>query len=119
METMYNELIRDNDDIIDAMGDTEIANVVRLVQKDKNPEFLELLSLMCECDERAKKKHQERIVNMLLESSKPVVYITELLPSKDEVRISVSGKGDDWVTLREFVDYHIVNYEKRVELHFG
>ena len=100
------EMILDNDEIIDSMGDTEVQLIVDLLKKDKNPAFLEILCNLCECNETAKIGHQNRIVRMLLEHSKGVIYTTKLLPNKEDVHISVSGFGNDWQSLREFVAFN-------------
>ena len=107
VEKMYNELLRDNDDIIDAIGEEEIQKFVDLLKIDKNPHYLEFLAIICECNETAKIEHQKSIVKLLLEMSKGVVYLTELTADRADVRISVSGLKTDWVSLREYDDLYV------------
>ena len=99
---MYIEMILDNDDIIDAMGDAEVQVIVDLLKVKKNPLYLEILCNLCECNETAKISHQNRLVRMLLENSKGVIYTTKLLPDGSDVQISKSGIGNDWQSLRAF-----------------
>ena len=103
VEKMYTELVRDNNDIIMAMGEPEIKKFVDLLKVKKDPNYLNFLSAICECEENAVSTNQDRIVKLLLEEAKGVVYTTEYHPAQKEVLISVSGRGNDWQSLREFV----------------
>ena len=97
---MYSEMILDNDDIIDAMGDAEVQVIVDLLKVKKNPLYLEILCNLCECSESAKISHQNRIVKMLLEESKSVIYPTKLVPDGSDVLIAPFA--NDWQSLRAF-----------------
>ena len=97
---MYLEIINNNDDIIDAMGDAEVQLIVDLLKKDKNPAFLEILCNLCECSYTAKIGHQNRIVRMLLEQTSDVIFSTKLAPSRNDVLIQQSDKKGGWQSLR-------------------
>ena len=103
VEKMYTELVRDNNDIIMAMGEPEIKKFVDLLKVKKDPNYLNFLSAICECEENAVSTNQDRIVKLLLEEAKGVVYTTEYHPAQQEVLISLSGRGNDWQSLREYV----------------
>jgi hypothetical protein len=108
MEDMYLELVRDNDEVIDAMGDVEVQLLISLLKRDKNPLFLEMLSVLCECDDTAKIGHQNRIVTLLLEKSKGVLFDIKLDPMYNVAMISIAGPENDWMSLRKFVVFIMV-----------
>ena len=104
MEETYLEIIRDNNEIIDAIGDAEVMHVIEALKRDKNASFLEILSAMCECNGLAKISHQDRIVRILLGQNAGLLYTTQLPIRRDDMLINISGKRDDWRSLKEFVD---------------
>jgi hypothetical protein len=81
------------------MQDAEVSDLIKLLRKDKNPNYLDLLSALCVCDDASMAQHQDRITRMLLQESKGVVYLTEFHATDDEVIVSVSGRRDDWQSL--------------------
>jgi hypothetical protein len=107
---MFTQLITDNEEIILAMQDQEVSKIIQLLQSEKNPDYLNLLAALCVCEESAMHEHQERITRMLLqESSKGVVFITEFHKAQDDVLVSVSGKCDDWQSLRRYASLYPSN----------
>jgi hypothetical protein len=73
VEEMFTELIRDNEEIIMAMGEREVTHIIKLLRGDKNPDYLSLLSALCTCEEAAMGEHQQLITKRLLEESQGVL----------------------------------------------
>jgi hypothetical protein len=98
---MYIELARDSHKIIDAVGNEEVTEVLTMLRKDKNPYYLDFLSVLCECKGVAVHKQQNRIVNLLLRDQSmadSVLYQTQFLEGNIQVR---TNSKDSWKTLRE------------------
>lgn len=105
VEKMVIELIRDNDEIIDSIGEEEIDHIILELLKKRgnhNPLFLDILSVLCVCENSAKIGHQNRILKTLLEDKRAagLMYHTKL--TEEGVLLSVTGAKDTWVSLREF-----------------
>ena len=67
VEEMYIELIRDSREIIDAIGDEEVNDIIRLLRNgERNPDHLDFLSVLCECNDVAIPEQQSRITRLLL-----------------------------------------------------
>lgn len=47
---MYTELVRDNNKIVHAIGEEEMLAFVNLLKVDKQPDYLDFLSVLCECE---------------------------------------------------------------------
>lgn len=105
MEKMYTELIRDNHQLIDKLGDKEIAKVVNLLKNgDRNPDYLSFLQAMCECEEQPVVGNQNKVALELLEKNRSIVYLTEVDhsdPKDPQVTVSLDG-GKTTTLLRSF-----------------
>eukprot|EP00045_Choanoeca_perplexa_P018056 m.276491 g.276491 ORF g.276491 m.276491 type:complete len:2614 (+) comp17698_c0_seq3:125-7966(+) len=66
VEKMLSELIRDNDDVIDAIEDEQIEQYVQLLKTRRNPAFLDLFSVLCSVEGAANSVNQEKLTNVLL-----------------------------------------------------
>ena len=69
VERMYTELVRDNNQIVHAITDKEIMAFVELLKHDKQPQYLEFLSVLCECNGAPLPHNQEKIAHALLVQS--------------------------------------------------
>eukprot|EP00039_Didymoeca_costata_P001936 m.56376 g.56376 ORF g.56376 m.56376 type:complete len:2661 (+) comp11036_c1_seq1:86-8068(+) len=101
MEEMYTELVRDNLQLVQSIGEREVRKVVDLIGKDKNPDFLAFLCVLCECDDDAMADNQELVARILLEEHKGLVYLTEVNEQKTGVVVSVDNQRT-WVPLDKF-----------------
>ena len=108
VEKMYTELVRDNNKIISNMGPEEMGGFIELLKHDKNADYLEWLSVLCECEGVPIGANQSAICRGLLEETagNVYVYLTELNRAKGDVEVSTCGrpveKADDWIPLRTF-----------------
>ena len=66
VENMLTELIRDNDDVIDAIREEQIEQYTRLLKSQRNPAFLDLLSVLCSVDGAAISVNQKKLTDILL-----------------------------------------------------
>eukprot|EP00049_Salpingoeca_infusionum_P018394 m.357042 g.357042 ORF g.357042 m.357042 type:complete len:2607 (+) comp17695_c0_seq1:174-7994(+) len=100
MESMLTELIRDNQKLVDLITEEEMAQIVKLLQTDKNPDYLELLSVLCSIEGVAIGENQEKVCRLLLDStSKPMVYLTRVEDSR--LLVNVSGAQGQWLSLSD------------------
>eukprot|EP00056_Hartaetosiga_gracilis_P010415 m.153526 g.153526 ORF g.153526 m.153526 type:complete len:2653 (+) comp13309_c1_seq5:67-8025(+) len=100
METMYTELVNNNQKIVDVIDDEEINRFITLLRKDKDPCYLKFLSVLCSVDDAAIGENQENICKMLLEDDHPPVFLTEVQDS--DVVISLQGPEGPWTPLTQF-----------------
>ncbi|EGD81749.1 hypothetical protein PTSG_02461 [Salpingoeca rosetta] len=98
METMYTALVEDNQKIVDVLEEPEIQQMVDLLHKDKDPRYLQFLSVLCSVDGVAIGENQERICKMLLECDHPPVYKTRL----QDRRVFINIDGVNWTPLSDF-----------------
>ena len=68
VESLINELIRDNAQLVELCGDAEVKRVVELLTKKdgKDPNYLEFLSVLCVCENAPVKRLQDMIGKWLL-----------------------------------------------------
>eukprot|EP00039_Didymoeca_costata_P011469 m.161015 g.161015 ORF g.161015 m.161015 type:complete len:2636 (+) comp15183_c0_seq1:24-7931(+) len=101
MEKMYTELVKDNLELVECIGDREVKRVIQLIGQDKNPDFLAFLAVLCECDDNAIPEYQNKVAKLLLEDSKNLVYLTEVNEDKNGVVVSSDG-GRSWQPMESF-----------------
>ncbi|EGD74759.1 inositol 1,4,5-trisphosphate receptor type 3 [Salpingoeca rosetta] len=102
VEKMYTELVRDNNQIVHAITDKEIMMFVNLLKTDKQPQYLEFLSVLCECIGAPLPHNQDKIAKALLIDSNDSVYLTEVNGQGDGVVVSIDN-GKTWGSLYDFV----------------
>jgi inositol 1,4,5-triphosphate receptor type 1 len=110
VEPMFNELVRDNIRVIQEVTETEIKRVIDLMgTTDKNPFYLEFLSVLCVCGNDPYRKHQQSIGQLLLnqEGKTPPVFLTDVTPpgpdgAASRVMVTLSP-GSPQITLEDFV----------------
>lgn len=111
VEPMFNELVRDNIRVIQEVTETEIKRVIDLMRTaDKNPFYLEFLSVLCVCGKDPYRKHQQSIGQLLLnqEGKTPPVFLTDVTPARPgpngappKVMVTISP-GSQSITLEDF-----------------
>lgn len=107
VEPMFNELVRDNLQIILLCGEEEIKFIVQLLKENKCADFLEFLSVLSVCDGTPVTEMQNLIGKHLLELKEPPVFLTDVNSAFDgtiDVR-GVEGSGQQVnvpVKLHEF-----------------
>ena len=79
VEPMTNELLRDNQTVIDLIGESEMDRVIKFLEiTDKpEPDFLEFFSVLCVCGDHPNNAKQSYIGKKLLHRKDPPVYLTE------------------------------------------
>ena len=95
VEPMFNELVRDNVQIILLCGEEEIEFIVKLLSDKKCADFLEFLSVLSVCDGTPVTEMQNLIGKYLLDVEEPPVFLTDVNPQLDgtiDVR-GVEGSG--------------------------
>eukprot|EP00051_Salpingoeca_urceolata_P021905 m.350050 g.350050 ORF g.350050 m.350050 type:complete len:1958 (+) comp19886_c0_seq3:2025-7898(+) len=104
VEKMYTELVRDNQEIVHRVGRAEVTHFVDLLKTKKNPDYLDFLAALCECNGGPLGTHQNMVTEVLLgDPNAGTVYLTELRPEQNVVEVSVSGgKSSDWMSLVKF-----------------
>ncbi|XP_023930445.1 inositol 1,4,5-trisphosphate receptor type 3 [Lingula anatina] len=103
---MVTELIRDNRKIVDRMTTAHIDKFMNLLKTKKNYRYLELLSVLCVCNNIAIPKNQTYITDVWLkDNQKNCVYLTEMGENiKQEpgvVYVKVDHRSQ-WVKLLDF-----------------
>eukprot|EP00040_Diaphanoeca_grandis_P002750 m.22601 g.22601 ORF g.22601 m.22601 type:complete len:2904 (-) comp13869_c0_seq1:198-8909(-) len=92
VEPMFNEMLKDNIELIMGVGKAEIERVVNMLEHNKNDDFLEFLSVLCVCEGYPYRQHQTDIGLLLLDrkaGQKPPVYLTDVGPRDEQGRIDV------------------------------
>eukprot|EP00053_Salpingoeca_punica_P017480 m.168492 g.168492 ORF g.168492 m.168492 type:complete len:2590 (+) comp17217_c0_seq4:243-8012(+) len=103
VEEMYIELVCDNFKVISQMKIEEIMQFIDLLRRDKNPDCLNFLCVLCECEGVPINENQNLICDALLgDPENPLIYRTRLHPQRGDCEISLSGRGGDWISLRDF-----------------
>ncbi len=105
VEEVYIELLRDSRDIIDAIGNEEINDIIGMLRRgERNPDHLDFLSVLCECEDVAIHEQQTRVCSLLLDDEKiasQCLFETRFVKHGDvEVRTRPNAP---WVDLREYV----------------
>jgi hypothetical protein len=102
VENMYIELVLDNSKVIANIHEEEIMQFIDLLKRIKSTDCLRFLAVLCECEGVPICHNQTLICDRLLgDPNNTLVYMTEINPGKNECEVSVSGRGDDWVSLRK------------------
>eukprot|EP00050_Salpingoeca_kvevrii_P002520 m.196116 g.196116 ORF g.196116 m.196116 type:complete len:2530 (-) comp10628_c0_seq6:379-7968(-) len=100
VEPMVTELVRDNRTVIQCMSETEMRKFIDLLAKEKNPAYLDFLSVLCTAESGPIPHNQDIISRFLLEQGEACVFLTEL--KGDRVVVNMTGNDGDWIPLREF-----------------
>jgi len=104
VEKMYTELVKDNPIVVHSITDREMQAFVDLLRHDKDGDYLDFLSVLCEVAGGPVPSNQERICRMLLQESQNSVYLTELDRDRREVMVNLTGAPDAWMSLRKFAE---------------
>ncbi|XP_055891550.1 inositol 1,4,5-trisphosphate receptor type 1-like isoform X4 [Biomphalaria glabrata] len=112
---MIVELIRDKRKIVDRITHSQIDQFVTLLEKSQNYRFLDLLHVLCVCDDVAIPNNQSYIVERWLSSGQHGVYLTargqDINRQPNILYLSTTG-GKSWVALHEFVDENNECYDQ-------
>ncbi|CAH1239566.1 ITPR1 [Branchiostoma lanceolatum] len=105
---MLMELVHDNRKIVDRINKAQIDTFINLLMRNKDYRYLEMLGVLCVCDDVAIPENQEYITKVWLcdQDAKACVYHTELGPGigkeADLVYVSTTNRRR-WTPLHEFV----------------
>lgn len=106
VEPMFNEMIRDNISLIMEIQEPEILKVINMLEKDKNADYLEYLSVLCVCENAPYRANQTTIGRLLLDRKTPPVFLTEVMDRDDKgrvnIKVSQNGTWNDTTTLAKF-----------------
>ncbi|XP_055955374.1 inositol 1,4,5-trisphosphate receptor type 1 [Patella vulgata] len=112
---MIVELIRDKRKIVDRITHSQIDEFVSLLQTSQNYRFLDLLHVLCVCDDVAIPNNQSYIVKRWLQCEKKGVYLTargQDINRQPNILYISTTNGKDWMALHEFVDEANPYYNK-------
>ena len=91
---MFNELVRDNMQIVSLCGNEEIAHIISLLATNKDANFLEFLSVLSVCEGTPVKAMQDKIGQHLLSVPEPPVYLTDVNGKLDgTIDVRMDGKN--------------------------
>ncbi|XP_055890997.1 inositol 1,4,5-trisphosphate receptor-like isoform X3 [Biomphalaria glabrata] len=111
---MIVELIRNKRKIVDRITQAHIDTFIQLLRNNPSYHFLDLLQVLCVCDEVAIPNNQSYIVQQWLRTYKDSVYLLDrgqnINKSPNIVYISVDGRAT-WVALHQFVDEMAADYD--------
>jgi len=99
---MLIELIRDNIEVIHVIDESDVDQIIGHLKKNKNPKFLQFLSVLCVCNETPVHSHQHSIAKKLLvgDAAKGALFKTKFEKEKKEVFVNTS---EGYVALSKFV----------------
>ncbi|OWF37431.1 Inositol 1,4,5-trisphosphate receptor type 3 [Mizuhopecten yessoensis] len=104
---MVMELIKDNRKIVDRITHKHIDTFIDLLQRDKNYRYLDLLSVLCVCEDISISDNQKYITEVwLMKGNRNCVFYTDLGQKIGKVPNVVyvsSNMGRTWTELSEFV----------------
>jgi len=114
---MLRNLLRDNTPIVDRIADENIEYFITWLVKQKNPDYLDFLSVLCVCEGRAMSRNQTLIMEKLMaaQQKQTVLMITKLVNGALEIR----DRGtSDWKPFNEFLkdDQNRHFYESQLNL---
>lgn len=105
VEKMYCELVRDNRQIIYAIGKEQVLEFIELLRKDKNPDCIDFLAVLCEAEKGPIPNNQDMVADALLrkQSGKSTVpvFLTEF--EGNVVVVNTENGRGEWVPLVDFV----------------
>ncbi|XP_035825085.1 inositol 1,4,5-trisphosphate receptor type 3 isoform X3 [Aplysia californica] len=111
---MIVELIRDKRKIVDRITQNHVETFIQLLRNNPNYHFLDLLQVLCVCDDVAIPNNQSYIVQQWLRTYKDSIYLLDrgqnINKRPNIVYISVTG-GNTWVALHQFVDPETAEYD--------
>ncbi|KAK7504550.1 hypothetical protein BaRGS_00004036, partial [Batillaria attramentaria] len=112
---MIVELIRDKRKIVDRITHQQIDTFVGLLQTSQNYRFLDLLHVLCVCDDVAIPNNQSYIVQRWLQCEQKGVYLTargQDINRQPNILYISTTNGASWQALHEFVDDCHPDYDK-------
>ncbi|CAG5132423.1 unnamed protein product, partial [Candidula unifasciata] len=105
---MIVELIRDKRKIVDRITQHHIEYFIQLLRSNPNYHFLDLLQVLCVCDQVAIPNNQSFIVQQWLRTYKDNIYLLDrgqnINKRPNIVYIKLSKDSGDWMALHQFVD---------------
>ena len=135
VESMFNELVRDNITIVNMFGEPEVQKVIELLNiklTGEDPTYLELLSVLSSCNGRPCQRHQKTIGRLLLSADEPPLYsfVWQSAPHAfrldsavafvggDDVGGKVVVEGFDGVGILRFFGVHVTKDAVRCGIEF-
>jgi len=95
VEPLVIEMIRDNHKIISQVGESEIEYIISFITKgSRDPDFLELIAVLCSCDGVPLRINQTLSSERLLDPKSKVFYPMRL--HEGEVQVSSNATGGSW-----------------------
>ena len=106
---MLRNLLRDNTFIVDRVGEENIQYFLGWLVKQKNPDFLDFLGVLCVCEGRGMPQNQTKIMNkIILTLEKHSILLTSKVV--DGV-LQIQDRGATaWVPATEFVKDEVVRF---------
>ncbi|WAR13356.1 ITPR1-like protein, partial [Mya arenaria] len=104
---MIVELIRDKRKIVDRISHSQIDEFVVLLQSSQNYRFLDLLHVLCVCDDVAIPNNQSYIVERWMQCEQKGIYLTargQDINKQPNILYLTTDEGRSWLALHEFVD---------------
>ena len=104
VESLINELIRDNQQIVEMCAKDEVERVVKLLHTPdgKDPNYLEFLSVLCVCEEAPVKRLQGIIGELLLRAGEPPLFNTRVAKGGTGIELTTTG---DWDQKKDLYDF--------------
>jgi len=107
---MLQALLRDNLPIVDRVRDVHISYFVNWLAKKKDPHFLEFLSVLCVCEEKAMTRNQTFILKQLLTAHEASPIFLDLKEKDGIVYVKPFGDKMEFIELKKFGENEEVCY---------
>ncbi|KAK3610322.1 hypothetical protein CHS0354_029791 [Potamilus streckersoni] len=112
---MIVELIRDKRKIVDRITHSQIDEFVSLLETSQNYRFLDLLQVLCVCDDVAIPNNQSYIVERWMDHGRKGVFLTargQDINRMPNILYVSTNNGHSWQALHEFLDESNPSYDK-------
>ena len=106
---MLRNLLRDNTRIVDRIGEENIEYFITWLIKQKNPDYLDFLSVLCVCEGKGMPRNQTMIMKKLLaaEAKQSILISSKYADGILQVR----DRGSTvWVPATEFLSNDVVRH---------
>ncbi|ELU07682.1 hypothetical protein CAPTEDRAFT_189051 [Capitella teleta] len=103
---MLTELLDGNRKVIDRMSEKQVDYIIELLAENMDYRYLDLLGVLCVCQDVAIRRHQKYIAEAWLKSTKKPIYDTKVGQAigEDSNVIYVSTNRKTWTSLNEFTN---------------
>lgn len=104
---LLRNILHDNTAIIDRISDENIDHFITWLKKQKNYNFIEFLSVLCVCEERAMPENQTSILKKLLQAHKEDGVLLGTKVQDGEIYCHAHN-STTWVPIEEFLKVETV-----------